>query len=140
MRSIDSNYPEFVLALADLVKSAADRRRREGLVVEPSPDTEVLEVVGGKLRIPSFTYLAGELFHEAATRGIESPAVVSYLDSVLEFAADSPGEPVKDWKPFKTGGRYQTTESDILSRFGPSNGVVSEEGRARPGTGSLRAP
>ncbi len=126
LRSIDSNYPEFILAIADLVKSAADRLRHEGLTVEPSPDTGVFEVAGGKLRVPGFAFLSGELFREAATRGIESPAVTAYLDSVLEFATGSSGKPVEEWEPFKTGGRYRTTETEVLSRFGTADGVIHE--------------
>lgn len=130
LRGIDSNHPEFVLAMADLVKSAADRLRREGLTVEPSPDTEAFEVAGDKLLVPGFAYLSGELFHEAATRGVASPALTSYLDSVLEFAtggsAGSTDEPVEEWEPFKTAGGYRTTETGILSRFGTPDGRILE--------------
>lgn len=126
LRSLDSNYPEFILGIADLVKSAADRVRCEGLAVEPSPDTEVFEVAGDRLRVPGFEYLAGELFQEAATRGIESPVVISYLDSVLEFAAGGSGKPVENWEPLKVDGRYQTTEARLSSRFA-ATGVISED-------------
>ena len=109
LRGIDSNYPETVLAISSLVSAAADRVRRESLSVLPREDLRVFEVAEGTLSVPSFGYLNGELFRAAVTGGTESPAVQSYLDSVLRFSGAESG-----FEAFRVGERYRTTEAGIL--------------------------
>ena len=109
LRGIDSNYPETVLAISSLVGAAADRVRRESLSVRPRENLRVFEVARGTLSVPSFGYLDGELFRAAVTGGTESPAVNSYLDSVLRFSGAGSG-----FGAFWLGERYRTTEARIL--------------------------
>ena len=122
LRGIDSNYPETVLALSSLVSGAADRVRRESLSVRPREDLRVFEVVGGTLSVPSFGYLDGELLRAAVTGGTESPAVSSYLDSVLRFSGAESG-----FGAFKVGERYRTTEAQILQDLAPPVSWISAE-------------
>ena len=109
LRGIDSNYPETVLAISSLVSAAADRVRRECLSVLPREDLGVFEVAGDTLSVPSFEHLDDKLFRAAVTGGTESPAVHSYLDSVLRFSGAESG-----FGAFKVGERYRTTEAEIL--------------------------
>jgi len=125
LRGIDSNYPEMVLAIAALVKGAADRVRREDLRVVPQEGLRAFEAAGDTLYVPDFEYLSGELFREAATGGIQSSAVVSYLDSVLEFSRSN--EDFGGFETLKTAdGSYKSTETEILQKF-PTISVLSEE-------------
>ncbi len=125
LRGIDSNYPEVVLAIAALVKGAADRVRREDLRVVPRESIRAFEAAGDTLYVPDFEYLSGDLFREAATGGIQSPAIVTYLDSVLEFARSD--EDTGGFEALKApDGSYKTTENKILQRF-PTASVLSEE-------------
>ena len=119
LRGIDSNLPGVVLAICALATRAADRVRREGLKVSPEEGRRTVEVVGGALLVPGFDYMKGELFREAATDGVESPAVAAYLDSVLAFCGD---EEVTG--AFKEGDRYRNVERDLRQSF-PS--TLSEE-------------
>jgi gamma-glutamyl:cysteine ligase YbdK (ATP-grasp superfamily) len=114
LRGIDSNYPETVLAIGSLVSAAADRVRRESLSVLPREDLRVFEVTGGTLSVPSFGYLDGDLFRAAVTGGTESPAVNSYLDSVLRFSGAN-----SSFGAFQVGERYRTTEAKILHDMAP---------------------
>ena len=125
LRGIDSNYPEKVLETCALVSSAADRVRREGLSVVPQEGLRAFEVVGDTLLVPDFEYLNGKLFRAAVTEGVESPKVVSYLDSVLRFAKPSGQE--TGFEVSREGGRYRTTEAEILQSFGSPASRVSEE-------------
>src|SRR5918997_5538892 len=109
LRGIDSNYPETILAIGSLVSRAADRVRRESLSILPREDLRVFEVTGGTLSVSSFGYLDGDLFRAAVTGGTESPAVNSYLDSVLRFSGAE-----SDFGAFQVGERYRTTEARIL--------------------------
>lgn len=120
LRGLDSNHPVSVLALATLVSSAADRVRRERLRVVPRVELAVFEADGDTLYVPGFDYLSGRLFREAVSAGVESPEVVAYLDSVLDFAGVEPGA-FKDAE-----GRYRSAESDVLRRF-PAGSVLSQE-------------
>ncbi|HEX2729208.1 MAG TPA: glutamate-cysteine ligase family protein [Rubrobacteraceae bacterium] len=125
LRGMDSNYPETVLAILALVKAAADRMRRENLEVVPAGDLRIFEVDDGVLRVPGFEYLSGDLFQETVSRGVESPAVAAYLDSVFEFAAGGAGE---DFQALKSGGSYRTTEADILKNYPADAGLTRERG------------
>lgn len=129
LRGMDGNYPETVLAILALVKAAADRMRREHLKVVPDDDLRVFEVDGGVLRVPGFEYLSGDLFREAVSRGVESPAVVAYLDSIFEFAGGGAGDG-RDFQTLKSGGRYRTTEAGILKSYPADAGLTRERGLA----------
>ena len=124
LRGIDSNYPEMVLAISALVSAAADRVRRERLIVLPREDLQVFEVAEDALFVPGFEYLNGELFHAAITEGTESPEVVSYLDSVLRFSS---ADAESGFEALKSGGRYRTTEAGILRDFASPVSSISEE-------------
>jgi carboxylate-amine ligase len=122
LRGIDSNYPETILAISSLVSDAADQVRRESLSVLPREGLRVFEVTGGTLSVPSFEYLDGELFRAAVTGGTESPAVHSYLDSVLRFSGA-----VSDFEAIRVGERYRTTEAEILHDIAPPVSWISVE-------------
>lgn len=121
LRGIDSTIPSVVLAICTLVKHAADRVRREELKVSPEEGRRIMEVADGALLVPDFGYMKGELFREAATGGVESPAVVAYLDSVLDFCGD---EEIAG--AFKDGDRYRSVERDLL--HGVPSTISEEEG------------
>lgn len=112
LRSIDSNYPDVVMAVAALVRSAANRVREEGLTVQPTEEAWTFTVGDGKLFVPSFERLGTDLFHAAATGGVKSPEVLDYLDSVVQFAA--PDGLTKLRTPESV---YCTTEAAILRDF-----------------------
>ncbi len=125
LRGLDSNYPEKILAVVALVSDAAERVRRERLAVLPHENARAFEVVGETLLVPGFEYLNGELFRAAMTTGTESEKIVSYLDSVLEFAS---ADEETGFEGLKADGRYRTTEAAILRSFPPeASGRLSEE-------------
>ncbi|MDP9411523.1 MAG: glutamate-cysteine ligase family protein [Actinomycetota bacterium] len=127
LRGMDSNFPEVTLAVAALILGAAHRVRREGLEVTPVEGLGVFEVAGGKLRVPGFGRLGGELLRAAATGGVEDPGVLAYLDSILEFAAGDDRRLAGLGRHRRTAGRYPTTEAAILGYCAPENGILSEE-------------
>lgn len=127
LRGMDGNYPETVLAILALVKAAADRMRRENLRVVPDDDLRVFEAEDGVLRVPGFEYLSGDLFREAVSRGVESPAVAAYLDSVFEFVEGEAGDG-EDFRALKSGGGYRTTEAGILKSYPADAGLIGERG------------
>lgn len=112
IRGIDGNYPEVILAVADVLRTAAERVRSNGLTVTPAPESRTFEVRGDELLVPGFEYLDGPLFRAAATGGVASPEVTAYLDSVADFTAGAEGWEVL--RPAGESGRYHTTEEDIL--------------------------
>jgi hypothetical protein len=122
LRGIDSNFPETVLAISSLVSGGADRVRRENLSVLPREDLRVFEATGGTLSVPGFEYLNGELFRAAMTGGTESPAVHSYLDSVLRFSGAELG-----FEALRDDGRYRTTEAGLLDDFASPVSWISVE-------------
>jgi carboxylate-amine ligase len=132
LRGIDSNYPRETLAVCALVSSAAERVRRDRMSVLPHQDVRAFEVVGSTLLVPAFDYLNGDLFRAASTEGVESGEVVSYLDSILEFARAGceTAEPEEvGFEGLKVAGRYRTTEADILQSFTlPVSRISEEEG------------
>lgn len=109
LRGIDSSYPSDVLALTSLITSCENRVRAEGLEVIPSPGLATLEIWDGELGVPAFDHLSGTLLREAATRGLESPEIVSYLDSVFELAGHPPGS-----DRLRDVGGYRNVEQDLL--------------------------
>jgi carboxylate-amine ligase len=130
LRGIDSNYPRETLAVCALVSSAAERVRRERMSVLPHQDVRAFEVVGSTLLVPAFDYLDGDLFRAASTGGVKSREVVSYLDSILEFARAGceTAEPEEiGFEGLKVAGRYRTTEADILQNVASPVSQISEE-------------
>jgi gamma-glutamyl:cysteine ligase YbdK (ATP-grasp superfamily) len=121
LRSPDGNYPEPVLAVAELIRRAASRVREEGLSVEPLEGLRTFEASGERLLVPDFEYLGRELFYEAVVRGAQSPAVAAYLDSVVAFAG-SPDSP---------NGTYRTTEDEVLRDFPHSTGKLTRDAALR---------
>jgi len=97
--------------------------------VLPHRDVRAFEVVWETLLVPGFGYLNRDLFRAAMTRGVESKEVVSYLDSILEFARAGRDNAKKDgFETLKAAGRYRTTEADMLRNFAPSaSGRLSDE-------------
>ena len=125
LRGIDGNYPETTLAVAALVEDAASRVR-EGLTVTPERGIRGFQVSGDRLLVPDFRLLSRDLFHAAVTEGPEHPAITTYLDSLIEFAANggSPGYVGK----LKPGGSYHTTEASVLREFPASEPLNEEDG------------
>lgn len=128
LRGLDGSYPEEVLAACALVSACASRVRAQSLAVVPA-NTGTLEVHGDTLLVPDFERLSGPLLREAATRGVESPEVRAYLDSVLEFA----GHPPRCQRLLEGDG-YRNVEQDILRSMNtPADTVLTlkrEEGLA----------
>ncbi len=123
LRGIDGNYPEAVLATVDLVRAAADRLRRENLVVKPDESRHAFGVAGNRLLVPGFEQIGTYLFRAAATEGVASPEILAYLDSVVEFAAPESLPKLRD-----PDGDYQTTEDTILRDFQPRDRLPEAEG------------
>ncbi len=128
LRGIDSNYPETILAVADLVQTVADRVRNEGLTVEPHEETRVMEARGDRLFVPEFGYLGGGLSYAAATGGLEVPEVSAYLDSIFEVAADGGAKPNLLSRLRHPDGSYRVTEAEILASFPPISPLSEDEG------------
>jgi carboxylate-amine ligase len=121
IRSMDSNYPEVILAVCALVCGAAQRLRSERLEVRPSRGVRTLELDGDRLLVPRFSYLNGELLAAAATRGVEDERIEAYLDSLVGFASAYLEEP-ELVEPLVSSAGYKTTENEILSSF-PATGT-----------------
>ena len=128
MRGTDSNYPEVTLAIATLVYNAADRVRREKLIVRPAEGVRTFEVSENKLSVPDFKYLDGDLLYAAVTEGVKSPEVKAYLDSILEFVIQDGGEGSKYLAKLRSSlGEYQTTEAEILQEFPTATAEISRD-------------
>ena len=128
LRGVDSNYPQTVLAVADLVHAAAERVRKEDLTVEPYEETRVMEVRGDRLLVPGFGYLGGGLSYAAATGGVKIPEVSAYLDSVFEFAAPGGAESNFLSRLRHPDGSYKVTEAEVLGSFPPIFPLYTGEG------------
>lgn len=127
LRGIDGNYPEVVLGVVALVRAAADRVRAENLVVKPVADLRRFECDGERLYVPDFVSLGSDLFFTAVTRGLESPEISGYVDSVVEFAAGSGlNHRLLDGLEIRTDS-HRTTEASILRDF-PAGVLTQEEG------------
>ena len=119
LRGIDGGYPATVLEVTALVTGAARRVRDEGLTVTPADGLETFEVEGRSLLVPEFDTVSVDLFREAATLGVESKKISSYLDSIFEFAGASAGTFAKrSFEGLKPDGEYRCTETKILENFG----------------------
>ncbi|GAB4243472.1 MAG: hypothetical protein Kow00121_68720 [Elainellaceae cyanobacterium] len=128
LRQTDGNYPEVILAIAALVYSAADRVRRDQLMVRPAAGIRTFEVRGQQLLVPEFDYLNGELLYAAATEGVKQSEVTEYLDSLLQFATATAAEGSAYLEKLSTAiGNYQTTEAEVLEQFAPATAELSRE-------------
>lgn len=131
LRGIDSSYPSEVMAIASLVTACQSRVLAEGLAVVPTAGLATLRTRDGELRVPDFEYLSGSLLREAATRGLESPEVVEYLDSVFELADYPPeAERLRDARGYPG---YRNVERELLSKDHPEGirrSLSREEGLA----------
>jgi gamma-glutamyl:cysteine ligase YbdK (ATP-grasp superfamily) len=121
IRSMDANFPEMVLAVCTLILGAAERIRRERLEVRPSRGVLTLEPEGDLLRVPTFSYLSGELLRAAVTGGVQDPRVEAYVNSVVRFAFPYLESP-ELVEPLGTSGSYRTTEYEVLASF-PDQGT-----------------
>jgi hypothetical protein len=128
IRSMDSNYPEMVLALCALICGAAERARRERLEVRPDRGVLTLEPDGDLLRVPVFSYLNGDLLAAAVTRGVRDQRIEAYVDSVVRFASPYLERP-ELVGALGSSGMYETTESEILGSFpAPNVSVTRDQG------------
>jgi len=128
IRSIDSNYPEVVLAILTLVYNAAARLRHQQLTVQPIAGLRHFELEGDRLLVPDFDFLSGELLYHAATEGIKHSDVRTYVDSLLAFAVAETGEGSKYLAKLKAKlDGYQTIEEEILKAFVPATAELSIE-------------
>ena len=125
IRSMDSNFPEVILAVCALICSAIDRLRHEKLRVRPSRQVRTLEVDGDRLLVPRFSYLSGELLGAAVTRGVLDDRIATYLDALVEFAGAYIEQPELVEALGYSGGGYKTTEMDVLRSMSPVEDVVS---------------
>ena len=127
LRNLDSNLPETTLAIFDLVLAAAARVSDESLTVTPDEKTSGFEVLGGRLLVPAFDRLSGEMFHAAVTGEPENPTMTAYLDSILAFI-QAPGARLEGLKDRRTQeGLYPTTEREILETYAVQDGLLSRE-------------
>jgi hypothetical protein len=131
LRGLDGNFPDVTLAVAALVRAAADRLRNESLSVEPVEGLRRFEADEKHLFVPDFGGVGSELFHAAVTEGPNHPEVAAYLDSIIEFAAEY-GETAGYMNRLKNeAGAYRTTEAEIIREFLPPEGspeIGEEEG------------
>ena len=127
LRNSDSNYPQVTLALVALISEAANRVRRENIIVRPKPGCKVFKLQGQELSVPEFDYLNNELLYAAVTEGIRNTAVKDYLDSILEFSCHNDSEIGNYLAQFKTKlGEYTTTEAELLAKFPTTTGTISQ--------------
>jgi carboxylate-amine ligase len=126
IRSMDSNYPEMVLAVCALIRGAAERVRHERLEVRPSRGVLALEPDGDLLHVPIFSYLNGELLGAAVTRGVLDRRVEAYVGSVMRFASPYLESPALVEHLGSSGG-YKTTECEIVETFPDPGASLSRE-------------
>jgi hypothetical protein len=88
----------------------------ERLEVRPGRGVLALEPDGDLLRVPTFSYLNGELLRAAVTGGLLDRRVEAYVDSFVRFASPYLEEP-RLAEPLGTSGNYKNTEREILASF-----------------------
>ncbi|MDJ0728061.1 MAG: hypothetical protein QNJ38_23425, partial [Prochloraceae cyanobacterium] len=125
LRGIDSNYPEVTLALIALIVDAVERVRARELIVRPQAGLKTFQLDRDQLNVPEFEYLNGELLYEAVTEGVNSLAVKSYLDSLLEFVASEEKISQVECQLRSAVGEYRTTEAKLLAEFAPTTEELS---------------
>jgi gamma-glutamyl:cysteine ligase YbdK (ATP-grasp superfamily) len=116
IRSMDANFPEMVLAVCALIQGAAERVRRERLEVRPGRGVLALEPDGDLLRVPTFSYLGGELLRATVSGGLLDPRIEAYVDSFVRFASPYLERP-ELVEPLGASGNYNNTECEILASF-----------------------
>ncbi|MBA2693653.1 MAG: hypothetical protein H0U65_14375 [Rubrobacter sp.] len=77
LRGFDSNHPDTILAVSDLVRAAANRLRHESLSVEPVEGLRRFEADEKHLFVPDFEGVGSELFHAATAEGPNNPEVAA---------------------------------------------------------------
>jgi hypothetical protein len=82
--------------------------------VRPGRGVLVLEPDGDLLRVPTFSYLNGELLRAAVTGGLSDRRVEAYVDSIVRFASPYLESP-ELVEPLGTSGNYNNTEDEILA-------------------------
>ena len=126
LRGMDSNLPEPTLTAVALILGAADRVRGENLEVVPAEEADAFEIAGDELRVPAFGRLC-DLLRAAATGGVEDPAVLLYLDSIIGFVGTGDDRLAGLRQHRRTTGGYPTTEAAILNEQPASDDGLSEE-------------
>jgi len=127
LRGADSNYPQVIVALVALVSEAADRVRRENIIVRPKAGCKTFNLQGQELHVPEFDYLNNDLLYTAVTEGIKNTAVKDYLDSILEFSCQNDSEVGIYLSQFKNKiGEYTTTEAQLLAKYHTTTGTISQ--------------
>jgi carboxylate-amine ligase len=126
IRSMDANFPAMVLAVCALIQGAAERVRRERLEVRPGRGVLTLEPEGDLLRVPTFSYLNGELLRAALTGGLLDRRVEAYVDSFVRFASPYLERP-ELLEPLGTSGNYKNTEHEILASFRPRGASLARD-------------
>jgi carboxylate-amine ligase len=117
IRSIDSNYPDLVVALMTLVDCVATRVREEFWTVKPSSLAFFFRENANELLVPEFEFLNNILLYAAVTTGISHPYVKEYIESILEFAfVGNEGNPNLNYLRIRLNSN-QTTESEILEEL-----------------------
>ncbi|MGI8650230.1 MAG: glutamate-cysteine ligase family protein [Rubrobacter sp.] len=135
VRSMDGNYPYLVLATASLLRAAAGRVVDEELAVEPATGLKTFETMPGRLYLPDFDFVSGELLEESVTRGVGSEIVRAYLDSLFEFALEHVGADSEEGRAMlelrdPSNGSYRTTESEVCRNRSGDTVIGEEEGLA----------
>jgi hypothetical protein len=125
IRSIDSTYPEVVIALAALLDSAARRVRTEHLMVRPVSGTVTFEVQGDVLQVPDFDFLNHTLLYAAVTEGIHHPHVNAYVESIFDFVSKDAVTNRFLARLRSDFDQRQTVESEILKDFAPDSTELS---------------
>ena len=127
IRSMDSNFPEVILAVCALVCGAAARVSHEHLRMRPSRRVRTIELAGDELLVPHFSYLSGELLVAAVTEGVSDQRIEAYLDSLVRFARAYVEEPALVESLGSSGSGYRTTEAEVLRCFPTLEDTVSRE-------------
>ena len=131
LRGLDSNLPEATFAVVELVLASAARVREDGLTVTPDGEVSTFVVSDGRLLVPDFERLSGEMFRAAVSGNAGDSAMTAYLDSILKLIAPPEGrlEKLRDHRSRE--GAYPTTEREILATHAAENGLLSREGGLR---------
>ncbi len=127
LRGMDSNLPEMTFTAVELVLAAVSKVSEGDLAVTPDDDVPHFEVSGGRLLVPGFGHLAGDLFHAAVTGTADDPTMTAYLDSVLRFVVGDEGRLAELGDRRSREGVYATTERGILETHPPKDGRISRE-------------
>lgn len=115
LRGIDAGHPKVVLEIAALVRQVVRRVLDEGLTVTPVAGLTSFEVEGRSLMVPGFEELSVDLFREAATLGVDSAEITTYLDSIFDFAGAFAGSA---FESLKQGNAYRCPETEVLETYG----------------------